>query len=84
MLEAGQTLTPEELQQVARALLEARGKRAEAARKLNVTRGTITNALNADIPSRYASTLARVIELYSDYTIESQTVTVHRVVEKET
>ena len=82
MLEAGQRLNHEELQKEARALLEVRGKKADAARKLNVTRGTITNALNTNTPGRYASTLGKIIGLYTDYAIESQTVTVHHVVRK--
>ena len=76
------THTPEELQDEARTLLEERGRKAKAARKLDVTRGTITNALNTDTPSRYLQTLIGIIAAMSDYTIEAETVTVCRVVKK--
>ncbi|MCZ6624068.1 MAG: hypothetical protein O7B35_07545 [Deltaproteobacteria bacterium] len=46
------------------------------------TRGTITNALNTDTPSRYLQTLIGIIAAMSDYTIEAETVTVCRVVKK--
>ena len=82
MLEAGQQLSPEELQQEARALLAERGKRAEAARRLDVTRGTITNALTTETPTRYLKTLQAIVEAMSDYRIETETVTVCRVVKK--
>ncbi len=82
MLRHNLKLSPEELQDEARTLLEERGRKAEAARKLKVTRGTITNALNTDTPSRYLQTLIGIIAAMSDYTIEAETVTVCRVVKK--
>ena len=66
-----------ELQAAAREALEGHTQSA-AAEALGVHRSTISLALNNERPSRYAGTLKRIIEHYTDYHIETETTTVHR------
>ena len=66
-------LTSYELQQYAKDLLTEKGiTQAEAARKMGVADPTLSIALNADTPSRYAGTLKRLIETYTDYEVASE------------
>ena len=76
-----QQLTDSELQQAAREAIEGL-KRIKIAEALGVGRSLISNALNSDTPSRYASTLTRIIEHCTDYRIETETTVLHRVVRK--
>ena len=77
-----QQLSDKELQEAARVAMEGRNQ-SQIARELGVHRSLITNALNANTVSRYASTLARIIEHCTDYRIETETITRHRVIKKD-
>ena len=84
MIQHNQKLSPAELQEQVREMLQQRGQKAEAARRLGVTRGTITTALTTETPTRYLKTLKAIVAAMSDYRIETETVTVCRVVKKQT
>ena len=74
----GQEMTDAELQQAAREAIEGRTQ-AAVAEELGVNQSTISLALNHETPSRYAGTLKRIIERYTDYQVETETTTVHRI-----
>ena len=77
-----QILTGEELQSEARKAIEAAEGETQAsvARTLGVTRSAINRALTDTAPSRYVATLSRIIEVLTDYEIETSTT--HRVKRK--
>lgn len=79
-IQRGQEMTDAQLQAAAREALKEGGvTQSEAARVLDVHRSTVSLALNGHPPSRYAGTLKRLIEALTDFRIESETTTVHRV-----
>lgn len=69
----GDELTGPELQQGAREAM-AEHTQEQTAQRLGVSRGTVASALNAKTPSRYARTLARIIEEFTDFAVEVETV----------
>ncbi|MDZ4698563.1 MAG: hypothetical protein SH809_02550 [Rhodothermales bacterium] len=76
-------MTIDELRQEAEKLVEAsRWKRIEVAEKLGISAGTVSSALNKG-DSTYASTLIKIIELFTEYTIERETVYVAKRKEDE-
>ena len=76
-----QTLSDQDLQNEARELLKGLNH-SRVARELGMHRSTISNAINSDTPSRYASTLVRIIEHLTEYRIRTETITRHRVMRK--
>lgn len=69
------TLNSQQLQQYAKDLLEEKGlSQADATRKMGIAPPTLSIALNSDNPSRYAGTLKRLIETYTDYKITSEKI----------
>ncbi len=71
-----QTLTGEELQREAKKAIEsAEGEtQASVARTLGVSRNAVHRALNAEMPSNYASLLGRIIDALTDFEIQSSTL----------
>jgi transcriptional regulator with XRE-family HTH domain len=77
-MQPGQEMTDDELQEAAREVLEGQGaSQSDAARALGMHRSTVSKALGHDPPSRYAGTLRRIIEAYTDFRIDTETETTH-------
>ena len=75
-MKAGQTMTDEELQDAAREAIEGHTQ-AEVAEALGVGPSTISQALSRPVETRYAGTLRRIVEHYTDFRVMTEKV--HRV-----
>ena len=74
----GQEMTDADLQQAAREAIEGHTQ-TEVADELGISNATVSLALNHETPSRYAGTLKRIIERYTDYQVETERTTVHHI-----